>query len=137
MTHNHTVSVTMESVDAVGIAFFAAYWNWFEQAFEGFIAAASGSTWSETVESGLAVPVVHAEIDYLRPLRLSDEVTVQLRLVKTGRRSLDFEARYLADGEPVAVARTVHVVTTRGDLSPAAIPAWMHEAVEPRSPDRG
>ena len=136
MTHNHSVSVTMESVDAVGIVFYAAYWAWFEQAFEGFIAAASGSSWREVLESGLAVPVVHAEIDYLRPIRLSDEVTVELRLVRTGRRSIDFDARFLAgDGEPVAVARTVHVVTTRGDLDAAAIPGWLIEAAEPASTD--
>lgn len=136
MTHKQRVSVTMESVDAVGIVFYAAYWAWFERAFESFIAAASGSSWREVLESGLAVPVVHAEIDYLRPIRLSDEVTVELRLVKTGRRSIEFEARFLAeDGELVAVARTVHVVTTRGDLAAAAIPVWLIEAVEPASTD--
>lgn len=132
LTHKHTVSVTMESVDAVGIVFYAAYWIWFEQAFEGFVAAASGHTWRAIVESGLAIPIVHAEIDYLRPLHLSNRATVELRLVEIGRRSLRFEAEFLGnDGQPVAVARTVHVITSR-DLTDAAIPGWLSDAVEPR-----
>lgn len=136
--HEHSVSVTMESVDAVGIVFFPAYWVWFEQAFEGFIAAASGSTWREVVESGLAIPVVHAEMDHLLPLRLSDQATVELRLTRVGRRSVEFEARYLAsDGEPVAVARTVHVVTTRHDLDEVEIPAWLRDAAEGTSSEAG
>jgi YbgC/YbaW family acyl-CoA thioester hydrolase len=132
LTHKHTVSVTMESVDAVGIVFYAAYWTWFEQAFEGFVAAASGRTWRAIVESGLAIPIVHAEIDYLRPLHLSDRATVELRLVEIGRRSLKFEVEFLAnDGQPVAVARTVHVITS-SDLADAAIPGWLSDAAEPR-----
>lgn len=132
--YRHPVSVTMESVDAVGIVFFPVYWIWFEQAFEGFIAAVSGRTWGEVVESGLGIPVVHAEIDHLRPVRLSDQLSVELRLVRTGRRSVEFEARYLAaDGDPVAMARTVHVVTTRDDLQDVAMPPWLRDAAEKAS----
>jgi YbgC/YbaW family acyl-CoA thioester hydrolase len=122
----------MESVDAVGIVFYAAYWLWYEQVFEGFVAAASGSSWREVLDSGLAMPVVHTAIDYLLPLRLSDGVTVELRLVKTGRRSVEFEARFQDhEGDLVAVARAVHLVTTRRDLATAAIPSWLSAAVEP------
>lgn len=135
LTHKQTLFVSMESVDAVGIVFYAAYWTWFEQVFEGFVAAASGSTWRDFLQSGMAMPVVHAEIDYMRPLHLSDRVTVELRLVDTGRRSIRFEAIYRDEGgEPAAIARTVHVITDRG-LSTASIPDWVLRAVEPTTPE--
>jgi acyl-CoA thioesterase FadM len=83
----------------------------------------------------MAMPVVHAEIDYLRPLLLSDRVTVELRLVDTGRRSIRFEATYRDEGgEPAAIARTVHVITDRG-LPTASIPDWLLRAVEPTTPE--
>jgi acyl-CoA thioesterase FadM len=125
----------MESVDAVGIVFFPAYWIWYEQAFEGFIATISGRTWGDVVRSGLGIPVVHAEIDHLKPVHLSDKLRIDLGLLRTGRRSVEFEARYLDDdNEPVAMAHTVHVVTTRGDLGEAVMPDWLR-AVAVRDSD--
>lgn len=121
----------MESVDAVGIVFFGAYWNWFESTFERFVSAASGSSWREFLASGLAMPIVHAEIDYLRPLRLSDDVNVEIRLVRLGSRSIHFEARFGdGSGEPVALARTVNVLIASDDLVPVEMPNWLEAAVE-------
>lgn len=120
----------MDSVDAVGIAFYAAYWIWYERAFEGFVAAASGESWRELVESGLSMPVVHAEIDYRQPLHLSDQVTVELRLAEIGSRSIHFEARFLRDDEELAKARTVHVCASRDDLETVSMPSWLAPAVE-------
>lgn len=131
MVHRETFSVTMDSVDAVGIVFFGAYWNWYENTFERFVAAASGTSWREVLASGLAMPIVHADIDYLRPLRLSDEVTVEMRLTRLGSRSIHFEARFSdSGGEAVAEARTVNVLTTGGDLRTAAMPDWLEAAVD-------
>ncbi len=130
MAYRQTFSVAMDSVDAVGIAFHAAYWNWYESTFEGFVRVASGCTWSELLDAGFSMPVVHAEIDYLRPLRLSDELTVEMRLVEIGTRSIHFEARFLRGDEELAIARTVHVTASKGDLKAARIPVWIEAAVE-------
>lgn len=116
----------MESVDAVGIVFFAEYWVWFERLFEDFVAKASGQSWREIVESGLAIPVVHAEIDYQRPLYLSDKVTAELSLTHVGNRSLQFEASFLTEsGEVAALARTVNVVASPGKLDQTVMPDWL------------
>ncbi len=126
MSHRQTFPVTMDSVDAVGIVYFGAYWNWFEQVFEGLVRVGSGMSWREVLEAGNALPVVHAEIDYLHPLRLSDTVTVEIGVVRLGRRSVHFEARFWnGEGDVVAVARTVNVATTRGDLAARDLPAWL------------
>lgn len=131
MIHRQAFPITMESVDAVGIAFFGAYWNWYESAFEGFIAAASGSSWRETLASGMAMPVVHAEIDYRQPLRLSGEVTVQVRLTEVGSRSIHFHADFLNDsGKLVAEARTVNVVVGANGMNEVDMPQWLFEAIE-------
>lgn len=131
MIHRETFSVTMESVDAVGIVYFGSYWNWYETTFERFVSAASGSSWREVLAAGLAMPVVHAEIDYLKPLRLSDEVKVELRLVRLGARSIHFEARFDdGSGEPVALAKTVNVLTAGDDFASVEMPGWLLAAAE-------
>ena len=126
MTHRQVFVVTMESVDAVGIVFFGAYWNWFQSTFEGFIAALSGSSWREVLASGLAMPVVHAEVDYKKPLRLSEEVVVEMRLDGVGSRSVHFHAEFQNDsGELVAEARTVNVVVGTDGMSQVEMPLWL------------
>jgi acyl-CoA thioesterase FadM len=76
------------------------------------------------------MPVVHAEIDYLLPLRLSEEFTVEIRLVDIGARSIHFQARFLRGEEELAIARTVHVVASKGDLKAAGLPDWLEAALE-------
>jgi acyl-CoA thioesterase FadM len=88
------------------------------------------------VESGLGIPVVHAEIDHLKPVHLSDRVRIELRPLRAGRRSVEFEAKFFgSDDELVAVARTVQVITTRGDVGEAQMPEWLRDAAA-RAPDR-
>lgn len=130
VVYQRTFPITMESVDAVGIVFFGAYWNWYESVFEGLIAAASGQSWNDLLASGLAIPVVHAEIDYVKALRLSDEVTVSIKITKLGSRSVHFDARF-QDGSrnTVAEAKTVNVLTSV-DLGRLETPAWLEAAVE-------
>jgi YbgC/YbaW family acyl-CoA thioester hydrolase len=136
VTHRQVFPVTMTSVDAVGIVFFGAYWDWFESTFEGFVAAASGLSWRQLLSSGLAMPVVHAEIDYKQPLRLSEKVTVEMRLTKVGSRSVHFRADFRNDGEDlVAQASTVNVVVRSEDMNEVEMPRWLIEAIE-RDPVR-
>lgn len=120
----------MESVDAVGIVFFGAYWNWYESAFEGFMASASGQSWADLLTSGLAIPVVHAEIDYAKALKLSDEVTVSMRITKIGSRSIHFRAEFQdGSGDTVAEAKTVNVLTSV-DLDQLEMPRWLQATME-------
>lgn len=120
----------MQSVDAVGIAFFGAYWNWLESTFEGLVAHLSGSSWREVLASGLSMPVVHAEIDYEQPLRLSEQVAVEMRVARVGSRSVRFCADFRNDrGDLVAEAATVHVVLgTAGER--VEMPVWLVNAGE-------
>ena len=131
MTHRQVFPITMESVDAVGIVFFGAYWNWFESTFERFIAALSGSSWREVLTSGLAMPVVHAEVDYKQPLRLSEEVAVEMRLARVGSRSVHFHADFLNDrGELVAQAKTVNVIAGTDGMKEIDMPPWLVGSIE-------
>lgn len=127
--HSESFRVAMDSVDAVGIVYFARFWDWYEHCFEGFIAQASGRSWADLLASGSAMPLVRCEIDYLAPLRLSEMVKVDLAVVHTGSRSVQFAARFRREDVLVAKARAVHVAVGEG-MSATDIPEWLKQAVE-------
>jgi YbgC/YbaW family acyl-CoA thioester hydrolase len=121
--------VRMDAVDALGIAYFARYWDWYESCFEAFMGAASGGTWRDIVDSGLGFPFVRCEMDYHEAVHLSDVVTVELALVRVGNRSFEFRGRFsIGEGTIVANATSVHA-GIRLDGSPAELPTWLREAV--------
>lgn len=63
---------------------------------------------------GPAPLVARAEIDYLRPVLLGQRVRVGARIERLGRTSFTMAYLVAADGEPVARAKTVHVMVDRG-----------------------
>lgn len=132
MRHDETFRLAMGDVDAFGIVFFARYWEWYEQAFEGLFAA-GGHPFADLIAGGVGLPLVHAEIDYRQPLRLGDLVTAGIALRGVGGRSCRFETVFSdQEGRITAVAATVHVAAKIG-MGPTPLPGWMSELVEPEA----
>ncbi len=83
-------------------------------------------------ESVMDIPFVIArlEIDYLRPIRLYDEVEVGLRAADIGKTSFAFEYRIEADGTKAADARTVQVCIRHESGRPTRVPEAIREVLE-------
>ncbi|GAA0506208.1 hypothetical protein GCM10008937_12590 [Deinococcus depolymerans] len=62
------------------------------------------------------------ELDYVREIRLGQEVVIETLIERVGRTSWTGVARILADGVPCAFARSVQVSVDAGGV-PAVIPA--------------
>lgn len=121
--HRERFRVAMPDTDAFGIVYFAAYWRWYQQALEGLLERSGRSMRAVLGEIGL--PAVHAEIDYRRQLHLSDDVNVEIAVVRVGNRSVGVRARFLGpDGEETARAETVHVVA-RPESGAVRAPDWL------------
>jgi YbgC/YbaW family acyl-CoA thioester hydrolase len=127
MLYRASFYVGMDAVDALGVVYFARYWDWYEQCFEGLVAQASGSSWRQILgEMGL--PYVHCEIDYRQPVHLSEMVNVEMALAGVGGRSVRFRARFLNEQDAVvAVASSVHV-PVRDGMTSSDIPTWLRAA---------
>lgn len=83
-------------------------------------------------ESVMDIPFVIArlEIDYLRPIRLYDEVEVGLRAADIGKTSFAFEYRVEAGGTKAADARTVQVCIRHESGRPTRVPEAIREVLE-------
>jgi acyl-CoA thioesterase FadM len=109
--------------------YFARYWDWYEECFERYITKASGRSWRDLLDSGIAMPLVHCEIDYLAPARLSDTVDATLALVAVGTSSIRFMIEFSTGGEIAARASCVHVAVGDG-LLPIDVPQWLRDTLD-------
>jgi acyl-CoA thioester hydrolase len=118
-------------IDQQGVVFHGHYLTWFEEASNALFDHL-GLPVTEFQAWGLDVQVVHAEIDYLVPVRWRDAVRVEVRSESTGTTSytLLFEVlRRDDDGADVAAARgrNVYVVVSTDDWAKREVPARLRE----------
>lgn len=120
-------------VDQQGVVFNGHYLTWFDEASTAFFDHV-GVPFAEFNKGGLDVQVVHAEIDYLVPVRWRDAVRVQTRCESTGTTSftLQFDVLRRDDGGvdvTTARGRNVYVVVSTDDWTKREIPPGLRDAL--------
>lgn len=114
--------VGFPEVDAAGIAFFASIQGWFHEAMVRFLHEAGQPLWTQLRSGTGMAPLVHAEADYLAPLRFGDAYVAGLVDAELSERR--FTLAYRVDGPdgPAATGATVHVWVDPATFRPAALP---------------
>jgi acyl-CoA thioester hydrolase len=120
-------------IDQQGVVFNGHYLTWFDEASTAFFEHV-GVSFAELASRKLDVQVVHAEVDFLAPVRWRDVVGVRVRCEKAGTTSftLLFEVRRRpVDGtEHVAArGRNVYVVVSTDDWAKREIPSALRDAL--------
>jgi acyl-CoA thioester hydrolase len=120
-------------IDQQGVVFNGHYLTWFDEASSAFfdylgLPMPEFNTWEMDVQ------VVHAEVDFLAPIRWRDSVRVTTTCESTGTTSftLCFEALRRGDAcdEVTAVrGRNVYVVVSTQDWTKREIPTRMRDAL--------
>jgi acyl-CoA thioester hydrolase len=120
-------------VDQQGVVFNGHYLTWFDEASTAFFDHL-GLPFTEFNARGLDVQVVHAELDYLQPVRWRDAVRVAAGCESTGNTSftLRFDViRCGEDGTDVTAVRgrNVYVVVSTDDWTKREIPESLRAAL--------
>jgi 1,4-dihydroxy-2-naphthoyl-CoA hydrolase len=136
----HTETVRLAHVDAAGILYFARIFELCHAAMEAAMSAAGRPLSGFFRDPTWVMPVVHAEADYKRPLKLDDEVRIEVVLELLSDRRLAWRFTALGpSGKPHAVATQVHVAVDAASFRPTAIPnEWLtalSDVVEVRRAD--
>ncbi len=101
-TFRRSSRVELQEVDAAGVVFYAWFFVYAHRAYEAALRE-RGFDLAGLLRAGThALPMVHAEADYQRPVRYGDEVAVDLVCDLMTERSCRFRARVLTvtrDGE--------------------------------------
>jgi YbgC/YbaW family acyl-CoA thioester hydrolase len=118
--------VRMRNTDATGHLFFSEQFNLALEAFEEFLSF---------IDVKEQMPIVHAEADYKKPLKLRDQLKIQLGIKRIGKTS--FTVLYLLydlkTQEEVGRVVTVHVCTDLMTKKPIALPLKLREHLEEHS----
>lgn len=101
--------------DQMGVVYYANYLRYFETARNEHLRG-EGMPYREIEErEGLKLPVVEAHVDYRRPARYDDELSILAAITEAGGATVRFvyEIRRLPDGELLASGHTSHACVDR------------------------
>src|SRR5690242_20803295 len=98
-THRQAIRVYFEDTDAAGIVYYANYLKFAERARTDMLRDLGISHAEMMKRDGLVLVVRRCEIDYLKPARLDDLLTVETTVVELGAASADLRQRVLRDGD--------------------------------------
>lgn len=126
----HQIIVSMRDTDAAGIIFFGSQFTFAHVAYERFLEHL-GFCFADALEKEpYLLPIVHAEADYLRPLRVGDRIDVELTVGRIGTTSYTLEYSLTRGGEIVGRALSVHVAVSKAEKGKVPLPDVLREALE-------
>ncbi len=123
--------IRLRDTDAAGVLFFSRLLEHAHDAFEALMHQL-GHPLSELLSNGgTHLPLVHAEADYLAPMRLGDQVLVHIQVLKLGPRSFTLAYSFESpDGVNSARAKTVHVAMHPQNGKTGTLPAFLRDAIQ-------
>ncbi|MFT2720794.1 acyl-CoA thioesterase [Deinococcus sp. A31D244] len=122
--HRTTIQLRYGDLDAMGHVNNARYAEFLE------VARMDLSRALEVRDADDRSVLARLELDYVRDIRLGQEVVIETLIERVGRTSWTGVARILADGVPCAFARSVQVRVDDQGL-PAVIPPGFAERIAP------
>ncbi len=131
MAFTYSRSIRFSETDAAGVVYFANVLTFCHEAYEASLIASGIDVRSFFSGQAIAVPIVHAEVDYFKPMFCGDQITIAL--VPTLSKPSEFEISYqLSNAQPIAKALTRHVcispeTRSRQDLLPELL-QWVNNA---------
>ena len=124
-------SIRLHDTDAAGVLFFAHLLRHAHDAYEAFMEQAGFGLVGLIAGAGPHLPLVHAEADFLAPLRHGEQVLIRLSLARLGGSSFILEYEFLgSEGNIRARARTVHVALAPGGGKSVPLPDALRQRLE-------
>ena len=114
--------VKLTDTDAAGILFFASYLTLAHEAYESFMEKIDVSLRYIIEDSVNFVVIAHTEVDYKSSLRLEDRYSIDITVSKIGKTSFELEYLFEKEGQEIATAKTVHVITDKKTGRPTKLP---------------
>ena len=137
--HRYGLRIYYEDTDAGGIVYHANYLRFAERGRTEALRDMGVSHHMMMLQHGMIFVVRRIEVDYQRPAKLDDWLTVETGVMRLGGASLDLRQRILREAETIAVVGltlvSIRAETGRAERMPApwrlALTA-MQEAAGPR-----
>ena len=133
MAFIHRLPICFEDVDYARVVHFPRFFSLCHRAFEAFVPAEMGASFAEMIEKrGIGFPVVHAEADFKKPFRLSEECRVEVEAKEVKDRSFTMRYRLYRAGETElrAEIHLINAVVSVVEFKSMAMPTEVRAALE-------
>ena len=124
------IRVYIEDTDAGGIVYYVNYLKYMERARTELLRS-YGFHKAAVLEEDKLFVVHSAQVDYLRPAVLDDELVATASIVKLARSYLVFEQIISRAGEPICQGQIKVACVNAANMKPAAMPKTVHATLQP------
>lgn len=129
--YRHPVRVYYEDTDAGGVVYHANYLRFMERSRTDWLRELGFEQDALMQDPGIVFAVRRVEIDYLKPARFNDALTVVARVAEHRRTTIMFEQEILRDSDDTILSRgrILVVCINAKNFRPAALPTAILEHV--------
>ena len=119
----YTRSIFLKETDATGVIYFGSLFQYALEAFEVLLSEKK-TPLSTILLQGYLLPIVHAEADYQAPLRVGDQISIELTLGRVGQKSFSIQSKMilLPDRKEAGKVEIVHAFIRKGEDKASEIP---------------
>jgi acyl-CoA thioester hydrolase len=124
------VRVYYQHTDAGGIVYHGVYLDFMEAARTELLRALGFELADLAAEERILFIIHRIIVDYHKPARLNDQLTVTAAIARAGYVRLDFDQRVLREQELLVAARVRIACVDARTLAPTAMPPSLREKVQ-------
>ncbi len=128
--YKYETVIRMHHTDAAGLVFYAEVFVLAHECYESFLEE-QGMSLASMLEGDYIAPIVHAKADLKAAMRMSDRITIEMELARTGKSS--YELAYIftnQQGKITAETTTIHAVIDKNTYQPIKIPEEFTRVLE-------
>jgi|694.fasta_scaffold13855_10 1,4-dihydroxy-2-naphthoyl-CoA hydrolase len=130
MAFTYYYTVRFQDTDAAGVVYFANILRICHEAYEVSLAASGINLKSFFTNPSVAFPIVHANVDFLRPMYCGDNLMISLLAEKIGLDKFEITYEIIIDEVVVAKAITRHVCIDTSSRNKLELPNYMNHWLE-------
>ncbi|MTJ30973.1 thioesterase family protein [Aphanizomenon sp. UHCC 0183] len=130
MAFTYYYTVRFQDTDAAGVVYFANILRICHEAYEVSLAASGINLKSFFTNPSVAFPIVHANVDFLRPMYCGDNLMISLLAEKIGLDKFEITYEIIIDEVVVAKAITRHVCIDINSRNKLELPNYMNHWLE-------
>ncbi|HSX03760.1 MAG TPA: thioesterase family protein [Rhabdochlamydiaceae bacterium] len=122
-------TIRLSETDATGVIYFSELLKLGLETFEAFLAD-EGFTLSTMIEkTDFLMPIVHAEADFSGPLKVGDQVDIELKLARLGTSSFTLSSILFLEGKEMGKTSIVHVTVSKITRKSIPIPDLIKDLI--------
>ncbi len=133
--HILPLRVYYEDTDAGGVVYYANYLKYMERGRSDMLRKLGidqGKMLEFLEPDDIKFVVIRSEVDYIKPAKLDDEITVHSKLAKVGKASLIMEQEIRRSGETLAKGR-IKAAALNEDNRPVRLPEKIIEKINEKT----